>query len=412
MLARLLPVGVLTLFAVGPLRALGDPPSPPPPEWQDDADEEPDATDRAGWPIDVGLFGTLAAGAYLEGTQTDVRPRHRMNDDPSRTGFDLQRLQLGLQGTRGLLTTRVFIAIPHAAGVEIDEALLALRLRSTGGAWLTVDGGVLRAQVGHQNALHLVQQWMPRRPAMASVMFGPSGLVAPGARAIAGHDLGDEVRLQLAAEVLSIDRAADATLPPQTFGGDGPDGPTPVFTASGRVGDRALLAEASATYAFGRMYFPDRTQLCTIEDVTTPCPAGRSHVYGGHLLAEGRPGGTLVRGVVEAFFRRVPTYNLTNGALYVELDAQPLSWLEAALRLDVVGVPADSIVLRKSQLWSASLAWTGRHARLRLSYQYDHKPQALKAPKPPAPPEVDGTTLFLQAEFGLGALADYFRTNH
>ncbi len=412
MLARLLPVGALTLFVLGPATALADPPSPPPPEWQDDVDVAPEDVSRGAWPLDVGLFGTTTAGAYLEGGETNVPPRHRTSDDPSRSGFDLQRLQLGFGGTRGRLTARAFVAIPHASGVEIDEALVGLRLRSAGGTSLAVDGGVLRAQIGRQNALHLVHQWMARRPAMASVMFGPGGLVAPGARAIVGQELGEAVRLMLDAELLSIDRVADSTLPPQTFGGGGPDSPTAVLTASARWGDRQLLAEASASYSFGRLYFPDRTQLCTIEDVTALCPTARSHLYGGHLLVEGRPGGVFVRGIVEAFFRRVPTYSLTSGAMYAEVDAQPLPWLEAALRLDAVGVPDDGLVLRKSTIFSASLGWTNRHARVRLTYQYDHKPQDLKAPRPPALPENDTTALFLQAELALGTLADHFTTNH
>lgn len=397
------------LLLLYPLDAPGEPASPPPPEWQDD-EPLPVASPE---PLAVGLFATLSAGAYLEGSETSVLPRHRTAEDPARTGLDLQRLQLGFAGARGPLSARAFLALPHAHGLEVDEVALVLGLPTDGAdrAWLRLEGGVLRSRLGHQNALHLVQQWMPRRPAMTSALLGPRGLVAPGVRAALEARPGS-LHLGIDAELFSVDRESDATLAPQTFGGDGPETPTPVLTARARVPVGPLSAEASATYSFGRMYFPDRTQLCTIAGVTTPCPAARSHLYGGHVLLEGRPGGMLVRGVLEAFFRRVPAYDLSSGALYLELDAQPRPWLEAALRVDAVGVPADGTVLRKSQLFSASLAWTSPSARVRLSYQYDHKPQALKAPAPPAPPEVDGTALFLQAEVGLGTLAEHFTANH
>ena len=458
MLARLLPVGVMTLLSLAPVHALADPATPkdqpveqpevfvdepmlgvprsgPSPEgWRtllQPSRREWTLSRPHGWAWDrgLGVIGSFAVGAYTEGSSADARPRHLSADDPQRSGFLISRLELGgkwaASGPRSShLEALVFAGLANGAQWVVDEARLGALM--SWGADLQLDVGVLRAQLGWQNDQHEVQQWLSRRPALASAILGRNPLVAPGARVTTMVGLPAQGFVSASAELLTVDRVEDRTAGIQTFGGGGAESATGVFALRGGVGD-TWRADVGASYAIGRAYFPDPTTLCSIENTSLACPTARSHVAGGYVALGWRPtefhegAHQLIRLVVESLARRVPTYGLTEGALYVELDATLLPrsqyhrgrWIEAALRLDLVGTPGDDTLLRKSQLVSGALTWYPTEwVRLRLYGQYDHKPQALKAPTPPAPPEQDSVAVFLQTEFYLGDLGWHFWGNH
>jgi hypothetical protein len=94
---------------------------------------------------------------------------------------------------------------------------------------------------------------------------------------------------------------------------------------------------------------------------------------------------------------------MSSGALVSQVDVTVTPSWELAARLDLVGLPADPDVVRRSQILALAATFLPTpRVRLRLHGELDRRPQALKKALPPAPVENDGAAIFLQAQFSLG----------
>lgn len=366
------------------------------------------ATSSLAWPqLDVGVAATFAGGAYVEARDVERVPRHHAAEDPRGTGFDAQRLELFLASRFDVADLAIALAVPHAAGLRVDEAALSTRPLPGG---FRVRGGVLRSAIVEANRRHLHHEWFARRPALYAALLGPNGLVAPGAQLWWEACGCLPVAITAIVEALSVGRDDDPALPAQTFGGGGADDPTLTGSLKVRGGTERLAASGGLSYAAGRLYFPDRALRCTVAGAVRDCPTARAHVAGGFVTLTARPAALVdeLRWTTELQVRRVPRYDLTGGVLYTELRALVTPAVQLGLRWDAVGLPSDAQVLRRSHVLAASAAWLpAPFLRLRVHVEGDLRPQALKRPEPPAEPENDALAVFLQAELTAGRALDW-----
>lgn len=132
--------------------------------------------------LSFSLIGTLSAGTS---TERDIEALQGGGHDPSRRGFNVQGIELALDGVVDpyFRAQANLVFTPdreeHGDTVELEEAFLeTLAL-----PWnLQVRGGQFFTEFGRHNTQHLHQWKFVDQPLINNRMFGPDGLRNPGAR--------------------------------------------------------------------------------------------------------------------------------------------------------------------------------------------------------------------------------------
>jgi hypothetical protein len=292
---------------------------------------------------DISLTGTFAAAYFSQDPTGDV------GHNPSRTGFNLQEVELALQSVIDpYLRGDVFLSF-HEEGVEVEEAYM-----TTLGAGLPrgmqFKGGKFFIPFGRQNPKHLHNWTFVDNMLVNQYLLGPEGL----------NELGVELSylfpvpgfFQAQATFSNGDNEA-------SFGGNRKDD----FLYSGRVSGAVDLTE-------------DLTMLMGSSVALGFNSTGRGNhttLYGGDLYLRWKPSArSSLSWQTEYILRtmQVPGALESDGGLYSYLDWQFLKQFHAGFRYDQMGIPSG--IFPKEYRLSPMFSFDpSEFSRIRLQYDYD-----------------------------------------
>lgn len=263
---------------------------------------------------DISLIGSLAAGWMRFDPATD------QGENPNRTGFNLQGMELALQSVVDPYVRGDVFILFHEHDVEIEEATLTtLALPAN----LQFRAGKLLAKFGRENARHLEQLSFIDASLTNRHFFGPEGF----------HELGAELSY-----LFPFPWSSELAV--QFLQGENPDN----FDGS-RKGDFAYLGNWKNTV--------DLTSNLTMQVGlsgafgTNNSGLGNStQIYGGDLYFRWRPNDRRgLKWQTESFFRRRELAAATpwDGGITSQLVYQFAKRWETGVRYDQIGLPMDTV---------------------------------------------------------------------
>ncbi|HZS35457.1 MAG TPA: hypothetical protein VFF06_01445 [Polyangia bacterium] len=370
---------------------------------------------------DLSAIVDFAAGWY-----SDDQGTHKSGDDPAKTGFNVQEVEVALQAVVDpYFRADLFLTIPNLGGLEVEEAYLTTTHLPFN---LQLRAGIFRAPLGRQNTQHLHMQDFTRRPGINYALLGVDGLRAPGMEL---NWLVPRVPffLTLSFSMFSVG-PADPDAPLQTFGGGKPWDFTYVANA------RAFFNTSQNTSLYvGLNYAHGKTSQHATQNCLIPTIAGGicatafdnwyDNLYGADLYFKWKPPNVAqhyrsVAWTTEWFMRQIPDLKILGvghaqleGGLYTQVVVQlARRWL-VGLRGEALGVPKGDN-LRTELAAAGSVTWTlSEFSRIRL-YAEVRGPVGCAAPplgcatpnaqfvSAPQPQHVTGA-LFTQFEIAIGA---------
>ena len=310
---------------------------------------------------DISLIGSIAGGWFRDDPATD------QGENPSRTGFNFQGVELGIQEVIDPYVRGDVFILFKEAGVEVEEATVTtLSL-----PWsLQFRGGMLLAKFGRQNTQHLEQLDFVDQSLTNRYLFGPEGF----------RELGTELSV-----LFPLPWFSEFTF--QFLQGDNSgnfDGPRKEdFTYLGRWSNGFDVTQnlAGQVDLSGAVGFNDTARGNTTQ------------IYGADLYFRWKP--SERRGLkwqTEYFLRRkeIVGDTLTEGGVYSQLVYRFARRWEAAIRGERIGLPSEAL-----SRWGVSPAITfvaTEFFHLRGQYNWIH---------------TDGITkeqheAFLQMQFNMG----------
>ncbi len=309
---------------------------------------------------DISLVGSFAGGFFRDDPATD------QGENPSRTGFNFQGLELGLQSVVDpYIHADIFILFLED-GIEVEDATVTtLSL-----PWnFQMRAGKMPGKFGRQNSQHLEQLPFIDFSLANRYFFTPEGF----------SELGVEV-----SNLLPLPWYSELTF--QFLQGDNTgnfDGPRKEdFAYLGRwvnqfepASNLSILTGFSGAFGFNGS-----------------APGNLTELYGADLYLRWKPSDRRgLKWQTEYFLRRKQDVGikLTEGGLYSQLVWQFARRWEAGVRADLVGFPEETV---KQAGAAASLTFLATEFfRLRAQYEAVHTP---------------GTRLnheaFLQLQFNMG----------
>jgi hypothetical protein len=353
---------------------------------------------------DISAILDITPGYYSNDTGTV-----KSGDDPAKTGFNMQELEVALQAVVDpYFRADVYLTIPNAQALEIEEAYLTTTNLP---ANLQLKAGIFRADIGRQNLQHLHMQDFTRRPEINPQFLGIDGLRAPG---IEINWLVPRLPfyLLLAYSMFSV-APADPNQVLQTFGG-------------GRAWDFTYLATAKAFFElnestsllFGVNYAHGKTFQTSSEPnplvpmaapgeaVPTVYDNFYDNLYGANLYLKWKPANqarsyTSVGWTTEYYLRQIPNLVIAGvphpqleGGMYSQVVLQLHRRWYLGLRGELMGIPSGDNVKRE-YAGATSLTWgLSEFSRIRL-YGEVRYPTAANTP-------FNGAA-FLQFEAAIGA---------
>jgi hypothetical protein len=290
---------------------------------------------------DISLIGTMAAAYFVHD------PVGETGHDPSRTGFTLQEIELGLQSTIDpYFRADVFLAFSDH-GVELCEGYVTTLFLPRG---LQLKAGKMKLPFGRQNPKHLETWDFADNTLPNKNLIGPHGLSEFGVEASYVFPLPFFLELQAAFANGDNDRSFGGTrkkdflyLARLSTG----------FDLSSEV---SLLFGGSGAWGFNESGKGNNTSL-----------------YGGDFLVKWKP--KAYRSLVwqtEFIYRRMqfPGRLRSDGAIYSYVDYQFAKRWHAGLRYDLMGIPA-SVFPRESRVTPALSFNPTEYSRVRAQYEYD-----------------------------------------
>lgn len=290
---------------------------------------------------DISLIGSFA-GAYFS---TD--PAGDQGHDPAATGFNLQEIEVAFQSNIDpYLRADIFLGF-HEDGVELEEGF-ATTLGLIKG--LQIRAGKFLIPIGRQNVKHLEQWHFIDNTLINKYFLGIEALSEIGIEAAYVFPLPFYLQAQA-----SFSNGENAT----SFGGARKED----FLYQGRIVTSFDLSQVTTLFfgGSGATGFNDSGI------------GNKTDLFGGDVLLKYKPNArTSLTWQSEGIYRRrqVPAANLKDGGFYSYVDLQFAKRWHAGTRLDVVGLPDDSVV----QEWRLTPALTfdpTEFSRLRLQYEYD-----------------------------------------
>jgi len=362
---------------------------------------------------DLSVIVDFAGGWYSNDDATV-----KNGDDPGKTGFNLQEVEVALQAVVDpYFRADIFLTIPNASGIEVEEAFLTTtRLPAN----LQLKAGIFRAGLGRQNTQHLHIQDFTRRPMVNALFLGVDGLRAPG------MELNWLVPrlpfyLVLAFSMFSV-RTPDADVALQTFGGGKPWDFTYLATARAFFELRESMSlYVGLNYAHGKS-----AQTTTMGNPALPTAAPGSpvptnydnwydHLYGADVYFKWKPVNqarsyTSVAWTTEWFMRQIPDLMILGvkkpqleGGLYSQVVVQVHRRWYLGVRGELLGIPSGDNVQREYAA-GGSVTWAlSEFSRIRLygEARVPHRTASFAA-TPDQPSKTYGS-VFLQLEAAIGA---------
>lgn len=293
----------------------------------------------------ISLVGSFAGGFFRDDPAGD------QGENPSRTGFNLQGLELGIQSVIDPYVRGDIFILFHEDGIEVEDATVTtLSL-----PWnFQIRAGKMLGKFGRQNSQHLEQVPFVDTSLANRYFFNPDGF--------------SEVGVELS-NLLPLPWYSEATF--QFLQGENAgnfDGPRKQdFAYLGRwvnqfdpASNLSVLTGLSGAFGFN-----------------SSAPGNRTEIYGADLYLRWRP--SARRGLkwqTEYFLRRKQVIGdmPVEGGLYSQFVWQFARRWEAGLRADLVGFPEDTV---KQEGGAASLAFLATEFfRLRAQYEAVHTPGA------------------------------------
>jgi hypothetical protein len=361
---------------------------------------------------DISVILTGAAGL------SQRAPLRLAGDDPDlkgatsdrSAGITLQELELGFQSiVDPYFRADVFLTIPNARGVEIEEAFLT----TTSLPSIQVKAGIFRSAFGRQNGMHLHLQDFVRRPLINASYLGTDGLRPPGVQL--SWLLPLPTFVQLTAEVLSV-APPDLPVDPQT--------PQPLSTfGGGRRIDLTYAGElkffvppSESLSAAGGLSVATGRSPGLIEEGVPSYQGARSVLYGTDLYVKYKPPNQAVTyfslaWTTEYFLRTVAgtpgaeigNNTLTDGGLYTQLVVQIARRWFLGAREDLLGLPASDL---QSRTWRTAFDVTffpSEFSKLRGYVEYEVPDRDARRIQQLSLSPVTNLALFLQFEVAIGA---------
>lgn len=292
---------------------------------------------------DISVFGSFV-GAYFS-----EDPTFETGHDPSRTGFNLQEIELALQSiVDPYVRADVFLSF-HEEGVELEEGYM-----TTLGAGLPrglqFKGGKFLLPFGRQNPKHLHNWAFVDNTLVNRYLMGPEAL----------SELGVEVSylfpipafLQFQGTFTNGDNET-------SFGGERKQD----FLYNGRLSSSVDVSQnltmlVGASAAFG---------------ANETGPGNWTNMFGGDLLLRWKPSAsTGLTWQTEYILRRMqfPGILESDGGLYSYLDWQFFKRWHGGLRYDQMGIP-EGVIASEYRISPALTFEPTEFSRIRLQYEYD-----------------------------------------
>ena len=360
--------------------------------------------------MDIGLNASFAAGGS---TANDLSTLQSGGHDPSRGGFNMQVLELTLNGNVDhFFRASASLHLPQSGSVETEEAYIE-SLSLPGG--LQLRAGQFITEFGRQNPMHLHNWSFVDSPLVSQRMFGADGMRGLGTRVswlvptpfyselflTVQNDEGETMhsfRKQLDTGKTLFGRSLDYTSPSKSLN---QLAYTPRYAAAFDLTDtQTLLLGVSA--ALGN---------------NSSGPSTRSRIYGGDLTWKWKPanhsgGYPFVQWQTEGLYREyeagavsgLNAETLKDYGIYSQISYGFTKGWVAGLRWDYVDRTDMATSLggtnsyddaERARRWrlSPNLTWDlSENSKLRLQYNYDQR-AGLGADH----------TVWLQFVFSLGA---------
>lgn len=308
----------------------------------------------------ISLMGSFAGGYF----STD--PVGDTGHDPSRTGFNLQEIEVAIQSiVDPYFRGDIFLGFVED-GVELEEGFITTTSLPKG---FQIRAGKFKLPFGRQNQKHLHTWSFIDNNLVDKYLLGPEGV----------NELGVELSYLaptpffLQAQFTFSNGDNDTS-----FGGTRKED----FLYEGRLSS-SLDISKNTTVLLG---------TSTATGFNNTAPGNKTMLYGGDLLVKWKPKAS--RSV--AWQTEVIARNLNNGAhkhdggLSSYVDFQFSKRWHAGLRYDLVGIPSDTVT-KENRVTPAMTFAPTEFSLLRLQYAYD-KPRAADAIH----------SIFLQTQFSMG----------
>ncbi len=287
---------------------------------------------------DISLIGSFAAAVFEDDPGEN-------GHNPSRTGFNLQEIELGIQSVVDpYVRADVFLSF-HEEGVELEEGYLTTLSLPKG---FQIRGGKMKMPFGRFNQTHLEKWSFVDDPLISNIIFGGEGF----------NEL--------------------ALVPSYLF-------PTPFFfqleagisqgESEGNFdgaskGDMAYSGRLSASFDLDDTTFLLGSSFAT--GFNASGDDNRTDVYGGDFLVKWKPDpnkGISWQTEYIHRHRQVPRDNQNIGGIYTELLGQWSKRWQAGARFDFVGLPSMG-----SQQWRMGPMlkfMPSEFLSLRAQYEFD-----------------------------------------
>ncbi len=310
---------------------------------------------------DISLIGSFAGGWFRDDPAGD------QGENPSRTGFNFQGMELGIQSIVDPYVRGDAFILFKEDGVEVEEGTITtLALPAN----LQIKAGKLLGKFGRQNAQHLEQLNFIDTSLSNRYFFGAEGF----------HELGVETSV-----LLPIPWTSELTV--QFLQGDNPGN----FDGA-RKGDFAYLSR----WANGFDVTPNLAGQVGVSGTfgfNDTAVGHTTQIYGTDLYFRWKPNDRRgLKWQSEYFLRKkeIVGDSLIEGGLYSQLVYQFARRWEAGIRGERIGLPSDGF-----GQWGVSPAITflaTEFFRLRGQYNWVHTGGIAK----------EGHEAFLQLQFNMG----------
>ncbi|MDO8519451.1 MAG: hypothetical protein Q7T11_04750 [Deltaproteobacteria bacterium] len=268
----------------------------------------------------ISLIGSVAGGVFRDDPAGD------QGENPSRTGFNLQGLELAIQSVIDPYVRGDVFILFHEDGIEVEEALVTTLALP----WnLQVRAGKMLTRLGRQNTQHLEKLDFVDYARTNRYFFSPEGF----------KELGAELSVLIPTDWFS--ELSFEFLQGENEGNfDGP-----------RKGDFTYLGHWTNTFDLS-LATTLQTGLSGAYGFNASGKGNSTQIYGADLYWRYRPNDRSgLKWQTEYFLRRREAVGdtLMDGGVYTQVVGQFARRWEAGARLERIGLPAEG-----TSEWSAS----------------------------------------------------------